>query len=504
MISHCIKKPAPLQSLPTAPPVPTLFSDGFYGILYGGKPNILRKNGVAYLVNIKTIERRNTLLFLLLCFFTYLLWVFILPYNSAPDEYMRIDLVTFMVNNNALPTGGDESIRNPIWGFSYAYLPFLSQMVSALFCKIHLLLGFNPAQLYLAARLPGVLFSTASAWFLLQIGNRLFKTGFKWLFAAGVAFLPQYIFLSAYTNNETLAFLAVTIIAYCWLFGAEKGWPLKYCVGLGAGISLCALSYYNAYGFILFSIPYFFITLLLYHRRQGTDKKTVAQETLRKAGIIVVIFLVLAGWWFVRSYLLYGDVTGLGAMTEASEQYAAPAQKPSNRIHPESLPFMLFDMGWILTTLKSLIGLFGYMSIVMAGSLYRLYVIAAGIGIACNAFLLARLRRKREKPAPDGTEEALSSSNRWLFVLALVLAAGTSVVLSIYNAYTSDYQAQGRYIIYVIIPVCFFVAKGFENAVLFFKKPTLTKVLPPVLCTAYVLLSYFIFMKYIVATYLYV
>lgn len=427
--------------------------------------------------------------------------MFILPFNSAPDEFMRLDLVKFMCDNNALPTGADESIRNPIWGFSYAYLPYFSQMISALFGKAYLLLGLDPAQLYLAARLPSVLFSTASAWFLLQIGERMFKTDFKWLFAAGIAFLPQFIFLSAYVNNEALAFLAAVIIAWCWLFGAESGWKLRYCVGLGLGISLCALTYYNAYGFILFSIPYFFLTLILHHRRQGTPAKAVAMEALRKTGIIVVLFLVLAGWWFVRSGLLYGDVTGMSAMLEAGELYAMDAQKPSNRIHPESLPVMLFDMGWLLVTVKSLIGLFGYMDIAMAGNIYRLYAGVAGVGIACNAFLLARLGRKR-----GGAAAAARPANpyRWLFVLALVLAAGTSVLLSIYNSYTSDYQAQGRYIIYVIIPLCYFVAKGFEQAVLFFSKPVLTRALPPILCGVYVLLSYFIFLKYIVASYLYI
>lgn len=464
-----------------------------------------QKNGVGHLgsfLKAAPVERKNNLLFLLICFFTYLLWLFILPYNSAPDEYMRFDLVTFMCENNTLPTGGEESIRNPIWGFSYAYLPFLSQMISALFGKLYLLLGFSPAHLYLAARFPSVLFSTASVWLLLKIGDRLFKMNFKWFFAAGIAFLPQFIYLSAYINNEALAFLSAVIIAYCWIFGAESGWQIKYCVGLALGISLCALTYYNAYGFILFSIPYFIITFLLRHRSRTIDKKAVFLELLKKVGIIVVIFLVLAGWWFIRNYLLYGDITGLNALAESSELYAEPAQKPSNRVHPASLPTMLFDMGWIRSSFKSLIGMFDYMSIPISGNLYRLYTVVTGACIACNAFLLTHLKRKKTEPALSEGERRGTGFYQWIFVVALVLAAGTSVVLSIYNSYTSDFQSQGRYIIYIILPICFFAAKGLENAVLFFQKSAIARVLPLVLSAIYILLSYLIFLRYIVPAYL--
>jgi hypothetical protein len=44
------------------------------------------------------------LCFLLLCFFTYLLWMVVIPYNKCPDEYMRMDLVNFMLKHGTLPT----------------------------------------------------------------------------------------------------------------------------------------------------------------------------------------------------------------------------------------------------------------------------------------------------------------------------------------------------------------------------------------------------------------
>ena len=46
-----------------------------------------------------------------------------IEYNYAPDERMKMPVCEFLVKHGTLPHGGDESIRDPIWGISYAVTP---------------------------------------------------------------------------------------------------------------------------------------------------------------------------------------------------------------------------------------------------------------------------------------------------------------------------------------------------------------------------------------------
>ena len=63
-------------------------------------------------------------------------WAHLLPLDAGPDEKMRYDIPMYIYEHGRLPHGGDPSIRNPIWGTSYAFLPILSYIISALFMKI--------------------------------------------------------------------------------------------------------------------------------------------------------------------------------------------------------------------------------------------------------------------------------------------------------------------------------------------------------------------------------
>ena len=69
--------------------------------------------------------------------------------------------------------------------------------------------------------------------------------------------LPQLLFIGSYINNDSLALFSISIIIYSWLKGLESSWNVKSCITLSVGLALCALSYYNAYGYILTSVILF-------------------------------------------------------------------------------------------------------------------------------------------------------------------------------------------------------------------------------------------------------
>ena len=82
----------------------------------------------------------------------------------------------------------------------------------------------------------------------------------RWLFAALAGFMPQAIFMGTYVNTDSLALLAAAMILYAWASYLREDWTWKNCILLAVGMAVCALSYYNAYGWILCS----FFLLLFY------------------------------------------------------------------------------------------------------------------------------------------------------------------------------------------------------------------------------------------------
>lgn len=404
---------------------------------------------------IKNKEKYIKILFVICIFILALTLAIILPNNSAPDEGMKMDICKYIADNGKIPHGGDEAVRNPLWGISYAFQPILSYIIAGGFIKIASLFTQDLHIYYIAARLVSVLCYTIMSIFVIKIGEKLFKRkSTKWIFILLTTLLPQVTYLGSYLNNDSLALLSIAIIIYSWIIGLENKWNIKSCVSLAIGIGLCALSYYNSYGFILTSVLIFIVSYKI-------NKKIDIKDFLKKGIIITVISILLCGWWFIRSAIIYnGDFLGLRITEEYAEKYAKEELKPSNRKTPAntgtSLSNMLFERQWIKLTLKSFIGVFGYMSVYMGIKFYATYISIFVIGIL-GCFLkfdkikvIKRLKNAKEKI---------------LLEVTLILNILISIALSIIYSFYSDFQPQGRYIMPMLIPFMYFVALGIENII---------------------------------------
>ena len=42
----------------------------------------------------------------------------------------------YIVSHHTLPNGMEESVRHPLWGFSYALYPYLTAIISSVFMAI--------------------------------------------------------------------------------------------------------------------------------------------------------------------------------------------------------------------------------------------------------------------------------------------------------------------------------------------------------------------------------
>ena len=410
-------------------------------------------------------------------------WMVIQPFNVSPDEQMRYQVIEYLVKHTSLPHGGDAEIRHHLWGISYAFNPILSSIISAVFVKITSLFTDNKEAFFIAARMVNVFLGTATAFLTVRIGKRLFKDKAKILFAVLVLLLPGTLFIFSYINNDGLAIFSTALIILMWARAMQDGWEIKTCIGIAIGISVCILSYYNAYGVILCSVVFFVITMLMCQA-----KKWDWQKLFKYGGIIIGIVLVLAGWWFVRSYIIYdGDFLGMATSSQYAEQYAQELFRPSNRWIVAKTGMTPWDMlfyvpgewqnNWVMTVAISFVGTFGYMNVFMPEILSKVYIMFIGIGIIGvllgakkGFFYLNRvLIHKRIRPVGEESirirvvkKEARWNSGtifRWCMLGAIVVPA----VLLVYYAYFNEFQAQGRYLLPALIPLMYFVTWGYER-----------------------------------------
>ena len=211
----------------------------------------------------KIIKKIGIILFIIYIFVLCFTWSKTIMFNNAPDEMMKYDVCEYICNNFKLPHGGDESIRDEIWGISYAFTPILSYMISAIFMRITMLFAQSDFAIVVAARFVSVLSMVGYTIMSIKISGKLFKGVYKWLFIVFLTLVPQVVYLGSYLNNDSMALFSISIIVYSWIIGLEKNWDWKSCVLLGIGIGICALSYYNAYGYILCSIILYILSCFI-------------------------------------------------------------------------------------------------------------------------------------------------------------------------------------------------------------------------------------------------
>ena len=174
------------------------------------------------------------------------------------------------------------------------------------------------------------------------------------------------------------------------IFGMEQKWDRKSCTHLAVGVAVCAMSYFNAYGFALSSVVMFVGSLIVFYRKKGA--KICTGIILKRGLYITAVVFLLCGWWFIRCAILYdGDFLGLHAPEKYGELYAQEEFKPSVKksLEEQGTPIdeMLRSedtggMDWIRTTYRSTMGYFGYLKYPLGLDIYeipkRLVLLAHG------------------------------------------------------------------------------------------------------------------------------
>jgi hypothetical protein len=454
-----------------------------------------------------SVERLLPVAVVIGCFVLYTTWAWTVPFDAAPDENMRYRLVRFISERHVIPSGLDPATRDTIWGTSYAFEPILAALVAALLRSVASLFSTDHHVLYLASRFASVLFGTGTVALSILISRRVFHGVWRWFFVGFIALLPQFAFLSCYLNSDSLAIFSTALIVYAWLRGLRDGWGTANSLLLGLAISVCLLSYFTAYGFVLLSVVVYLADRL--HGWRSTpveERRRHLRQTFVQLGIICGVVLVLAGWWFIRNAYLYnGDFLGLKTSGEQGMLYARDFAKPgasSALAKGWSLWQMLVHHGWIVITGMSSVGLFGYMTVRLPAAIYGGYatIVVAGFLSALVLGVVgwgARRRTRAAAPDTSGAEDlglslpGLTSWDQALLHIVLLVAIPIPVALSVYHSYTQDFQPQGRYVLPMLLPVAYFVTRGFEQlATRILLNPNVRVAVFAVLCVWFVFVTW--------------
>lgn len=451
-------------------------------------------------------EHRLELMLTLLigCFLFVMAWI--LPFNKAPDEEMRYLIPQYIYKHGTLPSGYDEEIRNELWGISYGFHPILPYIFGGYLMKLVGIFNSSEHALLMAARFINVLLGMGFYWYVMQIAKKLFHNRvFRTFFVALLALLPQLLYLFMYVNTDAIAVFSSAMLIYCWLIGLERRWDKSSCTQLAVGVSVCALSYFNAYGYALFSIVLFVGSLVVFYKEKGA--KLCAAIILKRGLYITALVFLLTGWWFIRCAVLYdGDFLGMKAPEICGELYAQEEYKPSMKpsLAEQGVPLdemlRLEDEGgmeWLRTTYRSTIGYFGFFEYPLGIDIYEIHkrlfklgatgiLLYAALGVLyyLKQFWIRTLGRKTvsnkkqptvfaelvERPAYTYQNCKMNPVNFCILQFSLGCCMIIPILLSLYYSYFSDFQPQGRYIMPLIVPLMYFTAKGIERFLTLFLK----------------------------------
>jgi hypothetical protein len=411
--------------------------------------------------------------FVALCGLVYAGWALTIPYNHAPDEADRFIIVDFIARHHALPSGLDPAARIPLWGTSYAFQPMLTAIAGAVLSGVTATLGGDRIAQATAARFVSVLCGMGTVAVCVTLGRHFFRGPWRMLFPVLVGLLPQFAFISSYINNDALAVLATALVVLAWVRGLEAGWTVRNAALLGGALALCSLSYVNTYGFLPLSVVLCAVERVMAWRT-ATDRGAFWRTTGVAVGVVSIVWSGLALWWFIRNGLLYdGDVLGLTTSGMMIERYGAPHVQPeviAGAARRTSVMAMVLGRWWLILTVASFIGMFGYAAQQLPLPSYVTYLgVWLVAGVSCLAmvarWLYGLVTRRPTEPRAPTVLPGISGGRRVLLYGCFLVSMAIPWALSLYRSWTQDFQPQGRYVMPMLIPFTFFVVWGLESVV---------------------------------------
>ncbi len=296
--------------------------------------------------------------------------------GAQPSLYYLIGaLATFWIN-----TGDAEELL--------AYNPYVNLGVPSIHGNKNMILhadreGFPYHGTTLAVhvlRYLSLLFgaSTVLATYLLAL--QVFSGGKTLALGAAIptAFNPEFIFTNATMNNDGLITALCSLALLSSVLLLKRGPSLGGYVGLGVVAGLAAVTKLTGLGLLVLVL----VTLLIIAVRYSP------KEAIKGGAIIIGLIILLAGWWYLRNWILYQDPTGMSVFFDALG--SPPGRKLTlSKFVAELEGFKL-----------SYWGVFGWFNILVSSWLYRFFDFLVVLGTVGLALAVVRGLRKPRTMSP--------------------------------------------------------------------------------------------------------
>lgn len=129
--------------------------------------------------------------------------------------------------------------------------------------------------------------------------------GVAWLAAGITAFNPMFLFISASVNNDNLVTALNSLIIWQMLIMLRDGFRLRRSVVIAVLIAFASLSKLS--GNVLVPVVALSACIVAWQRR---DLRGLVGIGFSMAGV----WIVVAGWWYLRNIVLYGELFGTSTM----------------------------------------------------------------------------------------------------------------------------------------------------------------------------------------------
>ncbi len=249
------------------------------------------------------------------------------------------------------------------------------------------------------------------------------RRSIAWAAAAIVAFIPQFLFQSSSVNNDNLMTLVSALTLFLSVRLVNRGAGPRTALLLGATLAAALLA--KVSGLALAPLAVLAVCL------RGRLERSLAP--LNAIPVLIVLAIAGSGWWFIRNWILYGEVLALGKFIAASSG-STPVLTLA-RLWAET------QRAWVSTW-----ALFGWSNLPADWIFYLIY------GILCFAGCLGLARRMRR-----GSQ--LCKVDTWPAVAVLVSW------VAVYFAAASQYLTmingmQGRFVFPALPAVAALLASG--------------------------------------------
>ncbi len=297
-----------------------------------------------------------------------------IPRPTPPDEGAHLAYIAYLAEQRHLPI-----FRSPNDNYEAHQPPLYYLSAIPAYCLgIKVFSSEEQQPLIKVIRMWSVLIAAFGVWLMWLLGRRVFGPK-SWLALAPASFMALWpgrtMIVSAITNDGLAEALCVWTFLLCLVI-LQEGLTHKRAAHIGIVWSLALITKSTA----LALGPVVGLALVMGATNEENKQNTsgALARQIGRAGLIVGLFIcVVAGWWFVRNQLLYGDPLAARAFHQLFKQDRAT---PEYFISQLGLSGSAYFLLVVVHTLFSFWGVYGQANVWNPESYYLL-----GFGIWLGA-----------------------------------------------------------------------------------------------------------------------